>query len=94
MNLSAPISYPDDTTEMQIIESEEFRQMITTSMLASELHMDKPNTAVRNACAHMAKRFVGERSRKIALAAASQALPMTYIKKLVKLIEAEHETSR
>ena len=94
MNLSVPISYPDDTTEMQRIESEEFRQMITTSLLASELHMDKPNTAVRNACAHMAKRFVGDRSRKIALAAASQALPMTYIKKLVKLLEAEHETSR
>ena len=68
--------------------------MITTSLLASELHRDKPNTAVRNACAHMAKRFVGERSRKIAIAATSQALPVTYINKLVKLIEAEHETSR
>ena len=35
MNLSVPISYPEDTTEMQRIESEEFREMLTTCNLAA-----------------------------------------------------------
>ena len=68
MNLSVPISYPDDTTEMQITESEEFREMLTTCNLAAALNPDKPNTATRNACKHMFARFNGERSRKIGLA--------------------------
>ena len=91
MNLSVPISYPDDTTEMQRIESEEFREMLTTCNLAAALNPDKPNTATRNACKHMFARFKGERSRKIAYGASLQALPMAYINKLIKLIESEHE---
>ena len=90
MNLSVPISYPDDTTEMQITESEEFRQMITTSMLAAELNRDKPNTAVRNACKHMMNRFKGARSKKVAYGASIQDLPLAYINKLIKLIESEN----
>ena len=66
MNLSAPISYPDDTTEMQRIESEEFREMLTTCLLTAEMNMEKPNTAVRRACIEMFKRFKGIRSKKIA----------------------------
>ena len=85
MNLSAPISYPEDTTEMQRIESEEFRQMITTSLLAAELNRDKPNTAIRNACKHMMNRFKGVRSKKVAYGASIQALPLAYINKLIKL---------
>ena len=83
MNLSAPISYPEDTTEMQRIEPEEFREMLTTCNLAAELNRDKPNTATRNACKHMFARFKGERSRKIAYGASLQALPMAYIAKLM-----------
>lgn len=90
MNLSVPISYPDDTTEMKITESEEFRQMITTSLLAAELNRDKPNTAIRNACKHMMNRFKGVRSKKVAYGASIQALPLAYINKLIKLIESEH----
>ena len=89
MNLSAPIHYPDDTTEMQRTESEEFREMLTTCNLAAALNRDKPNTAVRNACKHMLKRFKGERSRKIAYGASLQALPIAYIAKLMKLVESE-----
>lgn len=89
MNLSAPISYPEDTTEMQRIESEEFREMLTTCNLAAALNPDKPNTATRNACKHMFARFKGERSRKIAYGASLQALPMAHIAKLVKLVESE-----
>ena len=89
MNLSAPISYPEDTTEMQRIESEEFREMLTTCNLAAALNHDKPNTATRNACKHMFARFKGERSRKIAYGASLQALPMAYIAKLMKLVESE-----
>ena len=91
MNLSVPISYPDDTTEMQIIESEEFREMLTTCNLAAALNPDKPNTAVRNACKHMMHRFKGIRSKKIAYGASIQALPLAYINKLIKLIESGHE---
>ena len=90
MNLSAPISYPDDTTEMQRIESEEFREMLTTCNLAAALNRDRPNTATRNACKHMFARFKGERSRKIAYGASTQALPLAYINKLIKLVESEH----
>ena len=89
MNLSVPISYPDDTTEMQRIESEEFREMLTTCTLAAALNREKPNTATRNACKHMFARFKGERSRKIAYGASLQALPMAYIAKLIKLVESE-----
>ena len=90
MNISVPISYPDDTTEMQRIESEEFREMLTTCNLAAALNRDKPNTATRNACKHMFARFKGERSRKIAYGASLQALPLAYINKLIKLVESEH----
>lgn len=38
MNLSAPISYPEGTTEMQRIESEEFRSMLLTCLLAAEIN--------------------------------------------------------
>ena len=89
MNLSVPISYPDDTTEMQITESEEFRQMITTSLLAAELNRDKPNTAIRNACKHMMNRFKGVRSKKVAYGASIQAMPLAYINKLIKLMEMQ-----
>ncbi len=89
INLSLPIAYPDDTTESQRIESEEFRSMLLTCLLAAELNRDKPNTAVRKACSHMLKRFQGERTRKILAGAISQALPLAYIHKLVKLVESE-----
>ena len=89
MNLSAPISYHEGTTEMQRIESEEFREMLTTCNLAAALNSEKPNTAVRRACIAMFKRFKGERSRKIAYGASLQALPMAYIAKLMKLVESE-----
>ena len=89
MNLSAPIHYPDDTTEMQRIESEEFREMLTTRNLAAALNRDKPNTATRNACKHMFARFKGERARKIAYGASLEALPMAYMAKLMKLVESE-----
>ena len=90
MNLSAPISYPEDATEMQRIESEEFREMLTTCNLAAALNRDKPNTAVRRACIEMFKRFKGIRSKKIAYGASTQALPLAYINKLIKLVESEH----
>ena len=90
MNLSAPISYPEGTTEMQRVESEEFRELLTTCNLAAALNRDKPNTATRNACKHMFARFKGERSRKIAYGASLQALPLAYINKLIKLVESEH----
>ena len=54
---------------MQRIESEEFREMLTTCNLATALNHDKPNTATRNACKHMFARFKGEQSRKIAYGA-------------------------
>ena len=91
MNLSAPIIYPDDTTEMQRIESEEFREMLTTCLLTAEMNMEKPNTAVRRACVEMFKRFKGIRSKKIAYGASTQALPLAYINKLIKLVESEHQ---
>ena len=72
MNLSVPISYPEDTTEMQRIESEEFREMLTTFNLAAALNRDKPNTAVRNACKHMMNRFKGVRSNKVAIVTGKQ----------------------
>ena len=90
MNLSAPINYPDGTTEMQRIESEEFREMLTTCLLTAEMNMEKPNTAVRRACIEMFKRFKGIRSKKIAYGASTQALPLAYIHKLIKLVESEH----
>ena len=62
INLSMPITYPADTTPQQRTESEEFRSMLLTCLLAAELNRDKPNTAVRSACAHMLKRFEGERT--------------------------------
>ena len=89
INLSLPITYADDTPEMKRIESEEFRSMLLTCLLAAELNRDKANTAVRNACGHMLKRFQGERTRKILSGAMSQALPLAYIHKLVKLVESE-----
>lgn len=89
LNLSLPITYPADTTESQRIESEEFRSMLLTCLLAAELNRDKPNTAVRKACGRMLKRFKGERTRKILAGAMSQALPLAYIHKLVKLVESE-----
>ncbi len=89
VNLALPIAYPDDTTESQRIESEEFSSMLLTCLLAAELNRDKANTAVRKACGHMLKRFQGERTRKILLGAMSQALPLAYINKLVKLVESE-----
>ena len=89
VNLALPITYPSDTTESQRIESEEFRSMLLTCLLAAELNRDKPGTAVRNACGHMLKRFQGERTRKILAGAMSQALPLAYIHKLVKLVESE-----
>ena len=91
MNLSAPISYPEGTTEMQRIESEEFREMLTTCNLAAALNREKPNTAVRRACVEMFKRFEGIRSKKIAYGASTQALPLAYIHKLIKLVESEHQ---
>ena len=89
INLSLPITYPDDTPEMKRVESEEFRSMLLTCLLAAELNRDKPNTAVRKACGHMIKRFKGESTRKILAGAMSQALPLAYIHKLVKLVESE-----
>lgn len=90
MNLSAPINYPDGTTEMQRIESEEFREMLTTCLLTAEMNREKPNTAIRRACVEMFKRFKGIRSKKIAYGASTQALPLAYIHKLIKLVESEH----
>ena len=89
INLSLPIAYAADTPEMKRVESEEFRSMLLTCLLAAELNRDKPNTAVRNACGHMLKRFRGERTRKILAGAMSQALPLAYIYKLVKIVESE-----
>jgi len=89
INLSLPITYPAGTTQQQRTESEEFRSMLLTCLLAAELNRDKPNTAVRKACGHMLKRFQGERTRKILVGAMSQALPLAYIHKLVKLVESE-----
>ena len=89
VNLALPITYPADTTASQRIESEEFRSMLLTCLLAAELNTDKPNTAVRKACGHMLKRFKCERTRKILVGAMSQALPLAYIHKLVKLVESE-----
>ena len=92
IDLSLPIAYPADTTQQQRTESEEFRSMLLTCLLSAELNRDKPNTAVRNACAHMLKRFEGERTertRKILRGIISQALPGAYIEKLVKLVESE-----
>lgn len=89
INLSLPIVYPPGTTQQQRTESEEFRSMLLICLLAAELNRDKPNTAVRNACGHMLKRFEGERTRKILRGIISQALPSAYIEKLVKLVESE-----
>ena len=89
INLSLPITYPVCTTQQQRTESEEFRSMLLTCLLAAELNTDKPNTAVRKACGHMLKRFQGERTRKILAGAMSQALPLAYIHKLVKIVESE-----
>lgn len=89
VNLALPITYPSDTTESQRIESEEFRSMLLTCILAAELNRDKPNTAVRNACVHMLKRFQGDRTRKILAGAMSQALPLAYIHRLIKIVESE-----
>ncbi len=89
INLSLPIVYTADTPEMKRIESEEFRSMLLTCLLAAELNRDAPGTAVRKACGHMLKRFQGERTRKILAGAMSQALPLAYIHKLVKLVESE-----
>ena len=89
INLSLPITYPAGATQQQRTESEEFRSMLLTYLLAAELNRDKPNTAVRKACGHMLKRFLGERTRKILVGAMSQALPLAYIHKLVKIVESE-----
>ena len=89
VNLALPITYAADTPEMKRIESEEFRSMLLTCLLAAELNIDKPNTAVRKACGHMLNRFQGERTRKILVGSMSQALPLAYIHKLVKLVESE-----
>ena len=89
VNLALPIAYPDDTTESQRVESEEFRPMLLTCLMAAELNIDKPNTAVRKACGHMLNRFQGERTRKILAGAMSQALPLAYIHRLIKIVESE-----
>ena len=89
VNLALPITHASDTPEMKRVESEEFRSMLLTCLLTAELNHDKPNTAVRKACGHMLKRFQGERTRKILAGAMSQALPLAYIHKLVKLVESE-----
>ena len=89
VNLALPITYTADTPEMKRVESEEFRSMLLTCLLAAELNRDKPNTAVRKACGYILKRFKGERTRKILVGAMSQALPLAYINKLVKLVESE-----
>ena len=89
INLSLPIAYPAGTTQQQRTESEEFRSILLTCLLAAELNSDKPNTAVRKACGNMLKRFQGERTRKILAGAMSQALPLAYIHNLVKLVESE-----
>ena len=89
INLSLPITYEADTPEMKRIESEEFRSMLLTCLLAAELNRDKPNTAVRKACGHMLKRFKGDRTRKILAGAMSQALPLAYIHRLIKIVESE-----
>ena len=89
INLSLPINYQPEVTEMQRTESEEFRSMLLTCLLAAEFNRDKPNTAVRKACGHMLKRFKGVRSRKILAGAMTQALPTAYIQKLINLVESE-----
>jgi hypothetical protein len=89
VNLALPITYAADTPEMKRIESEEFRSMLLTCLLAGELNTDRPNTAVRRACGHMLKRFQGERTRKILVGAMSQALPLAYIHRLIKIVESE-----
>jgi len=89
INLSLPINYPPDTYEMQRIESEEFRSMLLTCLLAAELNKDRPNTFVRKACGHMQKRMKGIRTRKILSGIMAQALPLDYVYKLVKLVERE-----
>jgi len=89
INLALPIAYLDDAPEMKRIESEEFRSMLITCLLAAELNTDKPNTAVRKACGHMLKRFKGERTRKILFGSISQALPLAYIHRLIKIVESE-----
>jgi len=89
VNLALPITYTADTPEMKRIESEEFRSMLLTCLLAAELNTDKPNTAVRKACVHMLSRFQGERTRKILVGAMSQAIPLAYIHRLIKLVESE-----
>ena len=89
INLSLPITYSSGTPEMKRVESEEFRSMLLTCLLAAELNTDKPNTAVRKACGHMLKRFKGDRTRKILSGAMSQALPLAYIHRLIKIVESE-----
>jgi len=89
VNLALPITYADDTPEMKRIESEEFRSMLLTCLLAAELNTEKPNTAVRKACGNMLKRFKGERTRKIQAGAMSQALPLAYIHRLIRIVESE-----
>jgi len=89
INLALPITSAADTPEMKRVESEEFRSMLLTRLLAAELNTDKPNTAVRKACGHMLKRFQGERTRKILVGAMSQALPLAYIHRLIKIVESE-----
>lgn len=89
INLSLPINYPPDTTEMQRIESEEFRSMLLTCLLAAELNVDKPNTAVRKSCVFMLKRMKGIRTKKILSGIIAQALPLAYVHKLIKLVERE-----
>ena len=89
INLSLPITYEADTPEMKRIESEEFRSILLAFLLAAELNRDKPKTAVRKDCGRMLKRFKGERTRNILAGAMSQALPLAYIHKLVKLVESE-----
>ena len=83
MNLSLPIVYTTDD-QQKITECEEFRDMLTTCNLAVSLHPDKPNTAVRNVCREMLKRFTGERSRKILQIVIRSALPQSKIAELVK----------
>lgn len=58
--------------------------MLTTCNPAVSLHPDKPNTAVRNVCREMLKRFTGEQSRKILQIVIRSALPQSKIEQFVK----------
>jgi hypothetical protein len=88
MDLSREINYDGVSDPVKITEVEEFRQMLTTARLAAELNPNKPNTAVRKACARMSESFTGPRSRKICKIAVTQPMPMAYIESLIRKLES------